>query len=204
MKQLMSLLFCLMGSIPLTGFCAPDDLRGVTVDGRKVILKKDGTWRFDEKLSPLNSTSSAERSPYQPAVKKFSVSYDAQKWISTSDKEDMSNKRIFKHKKLPVYSMVISDEIPATNEMVKRVVIYNAKKAGAEPTIVVDESRKVDGKDVGVVSFVAALQDIEFMFTGNYYGDENGNIQVMCYTAVQLFHKYQNECNEFINGLHIK
>src|SRR4051794_38844998 len=102
MKQLRFLLYGLMLSIPLTGVCA-EDLRGVTVDGRKVILKSDGTWRFDDRLSALKP-GVPDGSPYRPSVKKFSVNYDTQKWTASGDKEEGSNKRIFKHKTFPVYA----------------------------------------------------------------------------------------------------
>ncbi|MES2889803.1 MAG: hypothetical protein V4739_17555 [Pseudomonadota bacterium] len=180
------------------------ELRAVTEDGRKVILSSDGRWQFDSQSSaarrPLELSS-----PYQTSVKNFSVAYNTSDWHLAPHKEtEEINKRAFKHKKLPIYAMVIADEMPATTEAMKAVILSNAKSAGASTTVLLDQLQNVNGKEVGSLRFVANMQGLDFIFTTLYHADPNGNIQVMCYTAQALFHKYQANCQSFLDGLTIK
>ena len=89
---------------------AAQELRGITEDGRKLILSPDGTWRFD-KSAP--AAASGSDSPYQAAVKRFSLSFNTSEWVMLPRREaDGTAKRSFKHRTLPLYGMVISDEMP--------------------------------------------------------------------------------------------
>ncbi|MBB5189673.1 hypothetical protein HNQ50_000383 [Silvimonas terrae] len=183
---------------------AADTLHGITEDGRKVLLAPNGTWTFD------NSTASAASvapggSPYIPMVKKFSVNYDVNSWNQSPPKDgESATKRMFMHKTLPLYAVVISDQIPANNASMREVILHNVQSAGATPTIILEKKPVINGKEAGMIRFVASLKGLDFVFNTNYYGDDSGNIQVTCYTGQSLFYKYEAECQKFIDGLTIK
>lgn len=180
------------------------EVRAVTEDGRKVLLTPDGRWRYDAKSSVPMQTL-ADQSPYQTQVKKFLLAYDSSKWIPVQrEGQSETNKKLFKHKTLPIYGMVIADEIPAATEAIKNVILYNAKTAGTDLKVILDETKNISGKTAGSIRFVGALGGVDFMFTGYYYGDADGNVQVMCYTGQQIFYKYESDCQQFIGGLIIK
>ncbi|GGP18234.1 hypothetical protein [Silvimonas iriomotensis] len=181
-----------------------DPLHAITEDGRKVLLAPNGTWKFD---SSTTSSTPAEStgSPYIPAVKKFSVAYDVNNWTQSPPKDGESPaKRLFMHKTLPLYAMVISDQIAANNTVVREVILHNVQSAGATPTIILEKKPIIDGKQAGMIRLVANVKGLDLVFTTNYYGDESGNIQVTCYTGQSLFYKYEAECQKFIDGLSIK
>ncbi|GGP24796.1 hypothetical protein [Silvimonas amylolytica] len=181
-----------------------DPLHAITEDGRKVLLAPNGTWTFDPSLAS-NTPAEATGSPYIPAVKRFSVTYDANNWTQGPPKEgDSPAKRLFMHKTLPLYAMVISDQIPANNTVVREVILHNVQAAGATPTIILEKKPVINGKEAGMIRLVANVKGLDLVFTTNYYGDENGNIQVTCYTGQSLFYKYEAECQKFIDGLSIK
>jgi hypothetical protein len=181
-----------------------DEIRAVTEDGRKVILTHDGKWRFDRKaLTPVAALDSL--SPYQTSVRRFSVSFDSTKWVLVPKRDgDEHNKRSFRHKSLPLQGIVIADEIPATTEAIKSVILSNAKAAGATTTVLVDQEKEIGGKGAGFLRFAATLNGLDFVFSTHYYGDGDGNIQVLCYTAQSIFFKYESECQQFIAGLSIR
>lgn len=188
----------------VASIAAAQDLRAVTEDGRKVIISPDGKWRFDAgSLSSPKSNESA--SPYQTAVKKFSVAFNPSDWnlIQKRDAED-ANKRTFQHKRFPIFAMVIADEMPATTAALKSVILSNAKSAGASTTVLVDQLTDLGGKEIGALRFAAQMQGLEFVFASYYYADVDGNIQVICYTAQSLFFKFQGDCQKFLDGLSIK
>jgi hypothetical protein len=181
------------------------ELRAIAEDGRRVILSPDGKWRFDKSISPIAAPAADGGSPLKTAVSKFSVSFDANKWVLAPRKEgDEPNKRTFTHKTLPVRTMVIADEIPAMTAMIRPVILSNAKGAGASTTILQEGEVVRNGVSVGNIRFAASMNGLEFVFATNYYGDADGNIQVTCFTAQQLFHKYAGECEEFQAGLRVK
>ncbi|SMF24671.1 hypothetical protein [Pseudogulbenkiania subflava] len=179
-----------------------EDMKAITEDGRRVILGSDGRWRFDYKASA--SRLQISDSPYRPAVKAFSVSFDTEKWgLAPANSSEGSNKRAFKHRTLPLYAVVISDEIPVSKEVMRSLIISNAKNGATDVKVLVDETKSSKGKEVGSMRFLANRDGIDFVVASYYYGDGRGNIQVMCWTGQSLFYKYQTDCQSFLDGLSI-
>ena len=188
----------------LAGQAFAKDLRAVTEDGRKVLLSPDGKWRFDGSAPVVQAPPDVETSPYRPAVKRFSVAFNAADWTLRPKQEgDGPNKRSFQHKTLPLHAMVISDEMPANNAAIKSVILSNAKSAGATTTVLMDETVRIADMEVGSLRMAAAMKDLEFVFWSYYFANEDGNIQVTCFTAQALFYKYAEECRKFLAGFKI-
>lgn len=183
---------------------AAEDIRAITEDGRRVLLSRDGKWQFDSS-PPAPRKPDGLPSPYQTAVKRFSVAFNTADWNLMPIREsDDANKRIFQHKRAPIFGMVIADEIPATTQALRQAMLSNARSAGATTTLLVDQTQEFNGKEVGVLRFAATMQSLDYVFSSLYYGDGDGNVQVTCYTAQSIFHKYQADCQKFIGGLTIK
>jgi hypothetical protein len=181
------------------------DLRAMVEDGRKVILSPNGKWRFDTSAPRTEGVASGGMLTYQPSVKKFSLAYNSDSWNLMPAKDgDSPNKRTFAHKTVPIYSMVIADEIPASTSAIKNVILYNARSTGAEPTVLLDQQADVGGNSVGSIRFAVAPKGVEFVFSVYYFGSPEGNVQVTCYTAQSLYFKYEAECKKFMDGLAIK
>ncbi len=180
------------------------EIRAVTEDGRKVVLSPDGRWKFDRaSMTPTAALDSV--SPYQTAVSRFSVAYDTSKWVLSPRRDgDEINKRTFRHKSLPIHAVVIADEIPLQTDALKNIILTNAHSAGATTTVLLDQEKQLGGKGVGFLRFAASMKGMDFVFSSHYYGDGDGNIQVMCFTAQSIFFKYEGDCQQFIAGLTIK
>lgn len=206
MKLSFKILAILFSAVYFQATYAAGELRAIAEDGRKVILSPDGRWKFDSTVPLATSSPNGSDSPYQTVVKRFSLTFNPSIWILTPQQDNEGgNKRVFRHKSLPLYGMVIADELPATTEAIRNVILYNAQsKAGSEPTVLLDKTKKINGHSVGLIRFAATLGGVEFVLGGHYYGDSDGNIQVMCYTGQQIFHKYEADCQQFIDGLTIK
>lgn len=193
-------LVVMLGASSLSSAVA-QELRAVTEDGRKVVLFSDGKWQFDSRASTATRTLS--ESPYQTAVKRFSLVFNPDEWRLLPKKDDEPNRRSLQHKSLPVHALVIADEIPARTETLKDVILYNAKSAGASTTILVDKTESLGSRQVGSIRFAAMMKGMELVFSTYYYADEDGNVQVSCFTGQSLFFKYQGECQKLLNGLAI-
>lgn len=176
------------------------EMKAITADGRRVILGEDGRWRFDYKASA--SRLQISDSPYRPAVKAFSVSFDTEKWVLVPvNSNEGVGKQTFRHRTLPLYAVVISDEIPVSKEVMRNLII--SKNGATDVKVLVDETKSLKGKEVGSMRFLANRDGIDFVLASYYYGDGRGNIQVMCWTGQPLFYKYQADCQSFLDGLSI-
>ncbi|MGP1684064.1 MAG: hypothetical protein ACTS8S_17225, partial [Giesbergeria sp.] len=193
-----------IAGLAVSAVCA-QDLRAVAEDGRKVLLSPNGKWRFDTSVGQAVPAPRGGMLTYQPAVKKFSVAYNSNEWTLMPPKDgEESNRRTFGHKMLPIYSVVIADEIPASTASLKAVILSNARATGSEPTVLLDKQTDISGNAVGSIRFAVAPKGIEFVFSSYYFGGPDGNIQVTCYTAQSLYFKYKAECKKFMDGLAIK
>jgi len=193
-----------LGALLTAPLASAQDIRAVTEDGRRVVLSQDGKWRFDTKARAGVVTEGG--SPYQTSVKKISLNFNTNEWTLMPKREgEASNKRMFQHRNLPIYVLAIADELPASNESLKAAIFTNAASGGFTTTTLIDQTKQISGHQVGELRFAAANKSgLEFVFSSYYYADEDGNVQLMCYTAQSLFHKYQAECEKLLNGLSIK
>lgn len=192
----------LAAMLAIVGGVAAKDLRAVTEDGRKVLLSADGKWRFDANAPA--AAAPASDSPYRPSAKQFTVAFNPSEWtLQPKRDEDGPIKRGFVHKSLPLHAWVIADEMPASTPTVKTIILGNAKNAGAETTVLLDELVRVGDKEVGSMRMAAALKGMDFVFWTYYFANEEGNIQVTCFTAQALFYKYEAECRKFLATLKI-
>ncbi len=192
---------------------APDDLpsalttplRAVAEDGRRVLLMPDGRWHLDKQAGNAAATPRADAvtSPYRTAVKRFSVKYDTRNWIPLPVKEGEEGKRSFKHRTLPVQAMVIADEVPANNTVLRNIILHNMRNAGAAVTVLIDEERDRGKDKIGYIRLLGSMQGMDYVFTTNYFANSDGNVQVTCLTVQALFAKSQAECQQFIDGLTI-
>jgi hypothetical protein len=190
--------------LSMAATAATGDIRAMTEDGRKVILSTDGHWAFDTRANSTPIKPSGD-SPFHSSVQAFSVSFDTSQWIlSPMGSNDVANKRMFRNRSRPLFVAVVSDELPATTSALRNSIIASAKKNGGEVKVLVDETRSIKGKDIGYVRYFVNNDGTEFVFANLFYGDDRGNIQVACFTAQQLFFKYQDECQKFLDGLNIE
>lgn len=185
---------------------AAQELRAIAEDGRKVILSSDGRWRFDTSAPRAPGTAAGDgASPYQTKVRKFSVAYDMGAWAPVAQREgEEVTRRSFRHKTLPLHAVVLADEFPVSTTGVRSIILSNMRNAGATPFVLREQESLIDGKTVGNIRVAAAMSGVDFVYSGTYYGDNDGNVQVMCFTAQQLFHKHAAECEAFTAGLRIQ
>lgn len=190
------LVIVLLGAVAMSA--TAQTTRAFTEDGRSVLLSPNGTWKFSE------YKSSFTEGLYQSPVKNFQVNYSSSDWVmQDKNKSTETNKQVFHHKTKPIYAMIISDEIPATNATLKKAINSNAEKAGKVITVLRDEPKIFGAQTGGAFRLVAEVDGAAFTFDYNYYADLSGNIQVICYTGQSLFTRYLNDCQQFINGLKI-
>ena len=132
----------------------------------------------------------------------FGVWIDPQKWTQDSSEEDPI-KITFNHKNGEAYAMVISERVSVPMESIKKMAVANAKKAAPDVKIASEEKRVVKGKELLCLKLTATFQGIPVIYYGYYYGGSEGSLQVVTYTASNLFDEFKQDFDDFLNGTQI-
>lgn len=188
------------------GLCFSRDIPATTEDGRKVILKKDGSWKFYSASSQSQAnTSAAYQKPEDSTsvVKargdKFLVWYNPLKW--NQKKSADSDKPTFVHKDGDIYAMILAERYAMTPESLKELALKNALNVAPDTKVTHEEQRIVNGKKVLCMRMDGTIEGIQFSYYGYYYAGKAGIVQLLTYTSPNLFPEYESEMTEFLNGL---
>ncbi|MDO9229757.1 MAG: hypothetical protein Q7U03_09345 [Syntrophales bacterium] len=202
------LYFLIISLFIFPGLSYSQDIRATTKDGREVLLKKDGTWKFysGSKSSLASKSILYKRSNKATRVfntkgDKFAVWYDPSKW--TQQKLDSSSKITFNYKDGDLYGMVLAERISMDPDALKEMAISNALEVAPNTEVTLEENRVVNGKIVLCMRLVGTIKGAQFIYYGYYYTGKEGTIQVLTYTSQNLYPEYESEMMEFLNGLTI-
>jgi hypothetical protein len=132
----------------------------------------------------------------------FGVWIDSQKWERTSSEENPI-KITFNHKKGGAYAIVIAQRISFSMESLKKAAVANAKKVALDVKIASEEKRVVNGKEVLFLKFTATIQGTPYISCGYYYCGSERILQVVTYTASNLFDEFEQDFDDFLNGTRV-
>ena len=201
---LSSLFVVLLLTRPDYGFCQ-NPVKARTESGKEVLLYPDGKWKYveDKKETPSepkphNKSPSAKTQVKTPRGN-FEIWIDQAKWsAATTDDRSIMHLRL---KTGDAYVMVVSEEIGVPTASLKSLALDNVKGVGSEFSIVADETRVVNGRELATLKFNTTIKGIQFTYYGYYYGGKEGAIQVICFTGQSLFGKYEGDFTELLDGL---
>jgi hypothetical protein len=191
------------------GVFAQQATTATTEDGRKILLYPDGTWRLLK--SPVSEPSTA-RAYQRPTEAKllvkmptgpFGVWINQQKWKQDAPVDEDATKITFHHKKGGAYAMLIAERASIPIEKLKKIVLANTKEGAPDARVLLEERRTLNNKQVLCLKIGGTVQNIPFVYYGYYYGGSEGTLQVVTYTATNLFDEFKSDCEEFLNGTQI-
>lgn len=204
MARFLGVLFFIL--ILFEGLSFSQDIPATTEDGRKVILKKDGSWKFlsASKPSPAFTSGSYQKSEESTTVfkargDKFLIWFNPLKWHQYKSAD--SDKPSFEHKDGDIYAMVIAERFAMTPEALKEMAIKHALQVAPDAKVTHEENRIVNGKKVLCMTMEGTIEGIQFIYYGYYYAGKAGIVQLITYTAQNLYPEYEPEMTEFMNGL---
>jgi hypothetical protein len=207
MKIITSLSFsALLLIIATTTVLAQTPIKARTESGKEVILLPDGTWRYEVAIS--EPTSSAANKPaeaktlFKPTQGGFGIWYDNSKWAMVNE-ADAEGRVHFKLKRGDGYAFVLIEELGIPISTLREVALENAKAAAPDARIIFEENRTVNKTQVLCMKIEGTVKGIPFRYYGYYYGGKQGTIQVLTFTGQRLFEKYEQDFNDFLNGLEI-
>jgi DNA-directed RNA polymerase subunit RPC12/RpoP len=127
---------------------------------------------------------------------------DPQKWERASSEENPI-KIDFNHKKGEAYAILIAERVSFSMELLKKAAVANAKKAMPDVKIASEEKRVVKGKELLCLKLTGTFQGTPYIYYGYYYGGSGRSLQVVTYTASNLFDEFKQDFDDFLNGTRI-
>jgi hypothetical protein len=185
-------------------------IRGTTDDGRKVLLKSDGTWSFVQQSA--NASVASSNVPHfvksARATKKidarfgqYAVWIDPDKWHLGKNEE---NKMVLESSNGKGYVMILSEALPVPTSTLREIALHNAQKADPNAHAVSEEKRVVNNHEILCMQIDASMQKLPFTYYGYYYGGSSGNIQLVAYTLQSVFAGMKSDFTDLLNGLKIR
>ncbi len=176
-----------------------------TGDGKRVILKPDGTWAY-AKPPPAKATGKGFKRPATSTKvlksKKgfYEIWYDPSKWISNPPSNPEAEFE-FRHSSGDAYGMAIAERLAMPMATLKQVAINNAKNAAPDLKVVQQGERTVNGTKVTWMKMNGTIEGIKFTYYGYYWTGGAGSLQLVMYTGQNLFNEFKKDFDAFLNGL---
>lgn len=186
-------------------------IKAITETGDEVLLYNNNTWRYlNDSIKISNEITTNEltfekdnKSTFLVKSKKLNVgvSINPKKWSFKKSGIDDETEFSFQLRGEELYAMALIEntEIPLLN--LRDIAIENAKAVAQDITVDKQEYRNVNGKKILLVQMSGVTQGIKFTYYSYYYSSKNGVVQLVSYTSKNLFEKYKNDMELFLNGL---
>lgn len=177
--------------------------QATTTSGRIVILNPDGTWKYQQPGSaPARPTGghlrpAAATEKLELSRNKCTVWFNPKIWKLGKTE---AGKTTFEHTDGDGYAMVIAERIEMSPEALRSMALEKATQAAPDAKITFEEKRSVNGSDVMCRQIKGTIQSIPFEYYGYYYTGKEGTIQVITYTAQNLFSEYEKDFVDFLDG----
>ncbi len=181
-------------------------IRATTQDGRTVMLHSDGTWELLSKNAPAdNKVKTPPRATKKVSDPKgiLELWYIPAKWIVLNKPERLSPDASFAliHKTKDAYAIGIVERISMPLKTLKNIAIDNAKNVAPDAKVVLDEERQINGVNASIMDIEGTIDGIPFRYHSYYWTGKEGSIQVITYTAQNLFEEYHDDFDDLLNGI---
>lgn len=204
MKPKLLFLFVLL---PYVAFA---DRQAVTDEGDIVILKDDGTWEFADSTIVESIDIDVNPTPYEKSeTAKFKLKsvktnsevwIDAKKWSFAKGASDEDAEYNFQIKGGDVYGQLISEQIELDIVTLTTAALDNARSASPGMKMTALEYRTVNETKVLFMKMEGAIQGTNYTFAGYYYSNSSGSTQFLTYTGANLYDRYSEDIEMFLNG----
>ncbi len=189
---------------------ATAQIKAVTEKGDEVLLYDNGTWSYTN--TAIKEEVVITENPAIFTIDKASsflvksdripvgVNINPKLWSFKKAGEDEAAEFEFQLKNEDLYMLLITEKIEIPVESLSGIAFENAQSAAPDAKIVAQEYRMVNGVKLLMMQMEGTIQGVKFKYFGYYYGGPAGAVQVLCYTASNLFDGYKDEMETLLNG----
>ena len=191
--------------------------KAFTSTGEIVILHEDGTWQYENQSLSAQATKKLKTNskkfkspqgsnfPVKSKINSFGLRMNPAEWGFT--KKGAINQEAeyeFRHKKLDIYAMAITESVEIRVENLIEIAIENMEKAGSNVKVVNKEYRNVNGAKVIFMEIKAVVNGIKATYLGYYHSNSKGSTQLLAFTGTAVAVKYKQDIFNLLNGLNIQ
>jgi hypothetical protein len=193
----------------LAGAALARDIAATTEEGKKVLLKQDGTWTYLDQGANSRATSlgrTAQASAQVRSKKGFAtVWYNPSAWrLDGNQKINNEAEFAWQHESGDAYAMAIIERIPIPLDTLRTIALENAQRAAPGAQIVYEEAVEVEGEAALILDIEGNLQGIAFRYHGLYWSSDKGAIQLVTFTSQNLFDELKPSLDDLLSGLEIR
>jgi len=180
-------------------------IEATTSDGKKVILKPDGTWSYVQQPQATPTSDRFEKPAAATEVLRSKkgfceIWYDPKKWKPVPASNPAAEFELI-HDSQEANAMVITERIAMPLSALKKVALTNARKVAPDVAIEWEQERTVNGAPVIAMRLAGTTEGIKFKYFGYYWSGQAGILQVVSYTGANLFDEFRADCTDLLNGL---
>ncbi len=192
-------------ALGMSGMVWAADIEATTADGKKVLLKPDGTWSYVEESKSAPTGDRFEKPKAATEVLKSKkgfceVWYDPAKWKSVASTNPAAEFELI-HSSREANALVIVERLSMPLSALKNVALTNARNVAPDVAVEWEQERTVNGTKVLAMRLTGTAQGIKFKYFGYYWSGQAGILQVVTYTGANLFDEFQADCVDLLNGL---
>ena len=188
--------------------------KAITETGEEVILNENGTWKYLNEGSAVKGDIRVNDQKFEKSGKATflvksvrtdaGVWIDPSKWSFTKGSNNADAEYQFQAKGQDAYGILIAERISIPLENLKKIAFANAQKAAPDIKITKEEYRTVNNNKILMMEMNGTIQGINFIYSSYYFSNAKGSIQLITFTAANLFGELSKEMEELLNGLTVQ
>ena len=190
-------------------------IKGVTDDGKDVVLFENGTWKFvnesdkatletittNPKIFAKNDSATFL---LRSRVLDIGIFYNSKKWKVAKRNPNRVTEFILTDIKFPDegFSLMMTEKvaIPSLKNL-KDIVIFGVQRNVDYFRLKESEYRTVNGLKVLCLRYIANTKGIDFEYLGYYHLLDDGYCGIATFALMNDFDKFHDQFEEFLNGI---
>lgn len=189
-------------------------IKGVTDEGKDVVLFDNGTWKFvnesdKETLETITTNptifvkNDSATFLLRSKVLDVGVFYNAKKWKIAKRSPNRITEYILTDTKFPDegFALMMTEKVKIpTLKNLKEIIISGIQRNVDFFRLKESEYRTVNGLKVLCLHYIANTKGIDFEYLGYYQISDEGYCGVATFALMKDFDKFQPQFEEFLNG----
>jgi hypothetical protein len=170
-------------------------------NGRRAILHQNYTWEYIDD-SKSSSIQIENESIYKGKLGIANIRYNSKKW-KIVDPFSQTTELSFLNMRGDGYASFVEERIQVPLENMKDVLLRSLDTRGLKATNIESSIKNISNKDFLVIRIDGVISGINIVYLYKIWSGSEGTVQLIVFTGANLFDEYNNDFNEFLNGLEL-
>lgn len=203
-------IFCLL----LLNTAAFSQVRGLTDDGKEVVLFDNGTWKFVNESDAITLETITtndfifKKNKYAKSLmrsKKMDVGiyFNPEIWKASREKIGPYVEYMFRaNSEDQLVGLMITEKIQIkTLKNLKDILLTSVQKSADYFRLKESEYRNVNGLKVLYLRYIANTKGLDFEYVANYYLSDFGYCGIVAFASQSNFDKNSTQLQDLLNGI---